>query len=141
MIRLTNVTGQNEEIVVSQGSVLVGVQESVHIQTITSGIGLHHLEGSGVVLDLSLHGGTGGSLLDGDRHDYFKKRKYIWNQRLRWDQELRGIKSTDKKPSVDGESPAFPKKRKKKKKSSSEEASFSFFRARPRPEGAFPIAV
>lgn len=71
--RLTDVTGEDEEVIVGQSSVLVGVQKSVHVQPILRGIGLRNLNGLGVVLDLSLHGGTRRSLLVGDGHNYVKE--------------------------------------------------------------------
>jgi hypothetical protein len=41
LVGLTNVTEEDEEIVVSQSSVLIRVQKSINIQTILSRIGLN----------------------------------------------------------------------------------------------------
>lgn len=51
----TNITGQDEEIIISQGAVLVGVKQGLDIQTISGRIVLlEDFQSLGVVLDLSL---------------------------------------------------------------------------------------
>jgi hypothetical protein len=49
--------------------VLVRVKQGIRIKTIGGGVGLHNLQGLGVVGDLSLHGGTRCGVAGGDRHD------------------------------------------------------------------------
>lgn len=81
----TNITGQDKEIIISQGTVLVRVKQGVDIQTISGRIvPLKDLQGLGVVLDLSLGVEEALGIAVGDSHGD------IWeNTNIR---ELRGIK-------------------------------------------------
>lgn len=74
-IVLTDVTRQDQEVIVSQCSVLVRIEQGVNIKTISGGIILlQNFEGLGVVLDLSLHGAAK-CITVGDRH--FERNKTL----------------------------------------------------------------
>jgi hypothetical protein len=65
----TNIAGQDEEIIISQGTVLVRVKQGFDIQTISGRIvPLKDLQGLGVVLDLSLGVEEGLGVAVGDCH-------------------------------------------------------------------------
>lgn len=67
-VRLTDVTRQDQEIIVGQCTVLVRVKQGIRIKAIKGGVGIQNLHGLGVVGDLSLHGGTRCGVTSGDRH-------------------------------------------------------------------------
>jgi hypothetical protein len=72
-VRLTDVTGKDQEIVVGQSTVLVRVKQGISIEAIGGGVGLQHLQGVGIVLNLSLHGGTRCCVVGADRHFELKE--------------------------------------------------------------------
>lgn len=54
---LTDISRQNKEVIVGQGTVLIGVKERINVKTVAGGVVLFQdLQGLCVVLELGLHG-------------------------------------------------------------------------------------